>query len=61
MSHYVDIHLENKSIGTIILYIGVNELWNDNNQCNVDNLMSNIPKIIENVNKLESQIFLCPV
>ena len=42
MLHYIDIHLEDK-----ILHVGVNDLLNDNSQSNVDNLMSNIHKIVE--------------
>ena len=45
ISHYTDIHLENKSIDNIIFYVGVNDILNDNSQSNVDNLMSNIHKI----------------
>ena len=42
MLHYIDMHLEDK-----ILHVGVNDLLNDNSQSNVDNLMSNIHKIVE--------------
>ena len=34
MSHYIDIHLEDKSIDTIILHVGVKDLLNDNSQSN---------------------------
>ena len=37
ISHYIDIHLEDKSIDTVILYVGVNDLLNGNSQSNVDN------------------------
>ena len=47
MLHDIDIHLEDKSIDTALLHVGVNELLNDNNQSNVDNLMLNIHKIVE--------------
>ena len=47
MLHYIDIHLEDKSIDTVLLHVGVNDLLNDNSQSNVDNLMSNIHKIVE--------------
>ena len=47
MSHYNDIQLEDKSIGTVILHVGVNDLLNGNSQSDVDNLMSNTHKIIE--------------
>ena len=33
MSHYIDIYLEEKFIDTVILYVGVNDLLNDNSQC----------------------------
>ena len=47
MLHYTDIHLKDKSVDTAILHVAVNDLLNDNSQSNVDNLMSNIHKIIE--------------
>ena len=47
MLHYIDIHLEDKSIDTVLLHVGVNNLLNDNIKSNVDNLMSNIHKIVE--------------
>ena len=42
-----DIHLEDKSIDTVLLHVGVNDLLNGNSKSNVDNLMSNIHKIVE--------------
>ena len=47
MSHCIDIHLEDKSIGTVILHVGLNDLLNGISQFNVDDLMSSIHKIIE--------------
>ena len=47
MLHYIDIHLEDKFIDTALLHVGVNDLLNDNCKSNVDNLMSNIYKIVE--------------
>ena len=47
MLHYIDIHLEDK-----ILHVGVNDLLNDNSQSNVDNLISNIHKIVEKCKRL---------
>ena len=47
MPHHIDIHVEEKSIDTAILHVGVNELLNDNSQSDVDNLMWNIHKILE--------------
>ena len=47
MLHYIDIHLEDKSIDTVLLHVGVNDLLNDNSKSNVDNLMLNIHKIAE--------------
>ena len=42
MSQYIDIHLEGKSIDTVILHVGMSDSLNDSSQPNVDNLMSNI-------------------
>ena len=46
MLHYIDIHVEDKSIDTVLLHVGVNYVLNDNSKSNVDNLMSNIHKIV---------------
>ena len=60
MSHYIDIHLEYSSIDTVILHVGVKDLSNDNSQPNVDNLMSNIHKIIEKWKRIGVRnIFVC--
>ena len=58
MLHYIDIHLEDKSVDTVLLHVVVNDLSNDNSKSNVDNLTSNIHKLVENVNELESDIFV---
>ena len=42
MSHYIDKHLEGKSIDTVILHAGMSDPLNENSQPNVDNLMWNI-------------------
>ena len=47
MLQYIDIHLEDKSIDTVLLHVGVNDLLNDNSKSNVDNLMLSIHKIVE--------------
>ena len=44
MLHYIDIYLEDKSIETVLLNVGVNDLLNDNSKSNVDNLMSMFTK-----------------
>ena len=60
MSHYNNIHLEDKSIDTAILHAGVNDLQNDNSQTNVDNLTSNIHKIIEKSKRVTwNQKYFC--
>ena len=51
--YYIDIHLEDKSIDTVILHVGVNDVLNNNSQSNVDNLMSHIHKIIEKCKRVE--------
>ena len=47
MLHYIDMHLEDKSINTFFLHVDVNDLLNDNSKSNFDNLMSKIHKIVE--------------
>ena len=53
-------HREDKSIDTVILHVGVHDLLNGNSQSNVDNLMSNIHKIIEKCKRVGvKNIFVC--
>ena len=40
MLHYIDVNLEDKSIDTVFLHVGFNDLLNDNSKSNVE-----IPKI----------------
>ena len=55
MLHYIDIHLQDKSIDTVLLNVGVNGLSNDNSKSNVDNLMSNIHKIVEKCTRVRAR------
>ena len=52
MLHYIDMHLEDKSIDTIILHAGVNDFLNDNSQSNVNNLNLQNHRKIENNRKM---------
>ena len=52
MLHDVDMHLEDKSINTIILHAGVNDFLNDNSQSNVNNLNLQNHRKIENNRKM---------
>ena len=53
MLHSIDIHLEDKSIDTTFFHVSVSELWNNNSQSNVDNLISNIHKIVQQSKQVE--------
>ena len=44
--HYLDVHLKDKNINTVILHIGVNDLLNDSLEC-VNMLMENLTKMIK--------------
>ena len=35
MSHYIDIHLEDTSVDSVSLLVGVNNLLNDNRQSDI--------------------------
>ena len=50
--HYIHIHLEDKSIDTVPFHVGAADLLNDNSQSSVDNLMSNIHKIVQKCKRL---------
>ena len=56
MLHYIDIHLEDRSFDTALFYVGVNDLLNDNSISNVDNLESNIHKIVEKCKRVGASL-----
>ena len=43
--HYLDVHLKDKSIDTVISHIGINDLLTSSSRSGIDNLISNIWKI----------------
>ena len=45
--HYVDAHLKDKSIETVIIHIGINYLLTNSNRSDMDNLIYNIKKVTE--------------
>ena len=45
--HYIDVHLKEKLIDTVIIHVGVNDLLNGNSQLNVSQWIENIKKIIQ--------------
>ena len=45
--HYLDVHLKDKSIDTVIAHIGVNDLLTNSSRSGMDNLIYNIKKITE--------------
>ena len=45
--HYIDVHLKEKLIDTVIIHVGVNDLLNGNSQLKVNQLIENIKKITE--------------
>ena len=45
--HYLDVHLKDKSIDTVIIHIGINDLLTTSSRSGMDNLINNIKKITE--------------
>ena len=45
--HYLDVHLKDKSIDTVIIHIGINDLLTTSSGSGMDNLINNIKKITE--------------
>ena len=45
--HYFDVHLNDKSIDTVIIHIGTNDLLTNSSRSGMDILISNIKKITE--------------
>ena len=45
--HYIDVHLKEKLIDTIIVHVGVNDRLNENSQLKINQLIGNIKKITQ--------------
>ena len=45
--HYIDVHLKEKLIDTIIVHVGVNDLLTGNSQFKINQLIENIEKITQ--------------
>ena len=45
--HYLDVHLKDKSIDTVIIHIGINDLLANSSRSGMDNLIYHIKKITE--------------
>ena len=45
--HYLDVHLKDKSIDTVIIHIGINDLLTNSSRSGMDNLIYHIKKITE--------------
>ena len=45
--HYIDVHLKEKLIDTIIVHVGVNDRLNVNSQLKTNQLIGNIKKITQ--------------
>ena len=45
--HYIDVHLKEKLIDTIIVHVGVNDRLNERSQLKINQLIENIKKITQ--------------
>ena len=46
-SSHLNVHLKDKSIDTVIVHLGINDLLTNSNRSRMDNLIYNIKKITE--------------
>ena len=42
MLHYLDVHLEDRQINTVVIHIGINDILRDSSQSSIDGLLQNI-------------------
>ena len=42
MLHYLDIHLEDRQINTVVIHVGINDIIRDSSQSSIDGLLQNI-------------------
>ena len=42
MLHYLDVHLEDRQINTVVIHIGINDILRDSSQSSIDVLLQNI-------------------
>ena len=54
--HYLNVHVNDKSIDTVIIHIGINDLLTNSIGSGIDNLISNIKEIAERCLKWDSHL-----
>ena len=42
MLHYLDVHLEDRQINTVVIHVGINDILRDSSQSSIDGLLQNI-------------------
>ena len=42
MLHYLDVHLEERQINTVVIHVGINDILRDSSQSSIDGLLQNI-------------------
>ena len=42
MLHYLDVHLEDREINTVVIHFGINDILRDSSQSSIDGILQNI-------------------
>ena len=42
MLHYLDVHLEERQLNTVVIHVGINNILKDSSQSSIDGLLQNI-------------------
>ena len=45
MLHYLDVHLEDRQINTVVIHVGINDSLRDSSQSSIDGLLQNIKNL----------------
>ena len=45
MLHYLDVHLEDRQINTVVIHVGINDILRDSSHSSIDGLLQNIKNI----------------
>ena len=59
MLHYLDVHLEDRQINTVVIHVGINNILGDSSQSSIDGLLQNIKNMSLECKKFgEKNIFI---
>ena len=58
MLHYLDVHLEDRQINTVVIHVRINDILRAGSQSSIDGLLQNIKKYVFKMYKIWCEKYL---